>query len=277
MRLSEQQLQFFDTFGFLGFPGLFADDVEAIIEGFEQIWAEHGGGHDGKPHDHQRRSAMIRFIDQSEYLCRLVDDPRIMGIAASLMGDDYNYFGSDGNYYVGDTDWHSDGWRNKGYVSIKMAFYLDPVARDTGCLRVIPGSHRIDDKYAEALQAQVPKSEEILGIHGRDVPAMPLETEPGDLILFAHGTKHASFGGSTRRRMFTMNFTQRYREEDFDELRQMIAGESRFWVDRIYDERMVNTAGPERMRHLEQLLANDGHLAELSRKRRAEMTERARG
>ena len=40
---------------------------------------------------------------------------------------------------------------------------------------------------------------------------------------------------------------------------------------------MIRTAGPERMVHLEQMLANDGHLAELSRRKRAEMTERSRG
>ena len=39
---------------------------------------------------------------------------------------------------------------------------------------------------------------------------------------------------------------------------------------------MVRTAGPERMVHLEQILANDGHLAELSRRQRAETTEPSR-
>ena len=33
----------------------------------------------------------------------LLDDPRIHDIAASILGDDFNYMGSDGNFYVGDT------------------------------------------------------------------------------------------------------------------------------------------------------------------------------
>ena len=37
------------------------------------------------------------------------------------------------------------------------------------------------------------------------------------------------------------------------------------------------TEGPERMRHLEQVLANDGHLAELSRQAREKMAEPSRG
>ncbi len=277
MKLNEQQIGLFETFGFLNFPGLLAQEVDWISAGFEQVWAEHGGGHDGKPHDYQRRSALIQFIDRNEKLCTLLDDERIVGIASSLLGDDFNYFTSDGNYYVGDTRWHSDGWRSRGYASIKMALYLDPLTRDTGCLRVIPGSHRPGDKYADAVQAQIRQSEELWGVHGRDLPAVALETQPGDLLLFHHNLKHASFGGDARRRMFTINLTQRYREEDLQELRDMIGGESRFWIERLHGEKMVRTAGPERMRHLEQILANDGHMAELARKKRAEMAEPSRG
>ena len=32
--------------------------------------------------------------------CALLDDPRILGIATTLLGDDFNYTGSDGNYYA---------------------------------------------------------------------------------------------------------------------------------------------------------------------------------
>ena len=277
LRLDKQQLQFFDTFGFLRLPGMFADDVGSIINHFEQVWADHGGGHDGRPHELDKRSCIVRFIDQNEDLCKLLDDPRIVGIATSLMGDDFNYVASDGNYYAGDTQWHSDGWRGQGYLSVKMAFYLDALTRDTGALRVIPGSHRHGDGYAEALQAQIRQSKELWGVPGSEVPDLAAESEPGDLLVFNHNTKHASFGGGGRRRMFTLNFTQRYRDEDMNELRDLIGSQSRFWIDRIFDEKMLRTAGPDRMRHLEQAWANDGHLAELSRKHRAEMAEPSRG
>jgi hypothetical protein len=126
MKLTEQQLRYFDTFGFLGFPGLLADEIDRITEAFERVWAEHGGGHHGKAHDHERRSALVPFIDQDEYLSALLDDPRIEGIGASLLGDDFNYSISDGNFYVGDTKWHSDGYQDRKYMSIKMAFYWIP-------------------------------------------------------------------------------------------------------------------------------------------------------
>jgi len=109
MQLTDQQIAYFKAFGFLKFPGLLAKEIDSIIDAFEGIWEERGGGHDGKPHDGKARSVIVPFIDQSERLCALLDDPRIVGIASSLIGDDFNYTGSDGNYYVGDTQWHSDG------------------------------------------------------------------------------------------------------------------------------------------------------------------------
>lgn len=276
VKLTEQQLAYFQAFGFLKFPGLLADQIDSIIAAFEGIWTDHGGGHFGKAHDGKARSTIVPFIDQSERLCALLDDPRVVGITSSLLGDDFNYTGSDGNYYVGDTNWHSDGWHPK-YTYIKIALYLDPLTRDTGCLRVIPGSHRVGDAFANTLQEQVRKSEENFGVHGRDVPALALETQPGDLLLFNHNTKHAAFGGGTHRRMFTMNLSQRYRDEDLPELQKYVSSFSRFWIDHVYSETMLRTADSARMRHLEQINANDGHLAALSAKAKEEMKEPSRG
>jgi len=274
--LTDQQVQFFETFGYLGFPGLMADRAKEIISAFEALWTGRANGHDGKQHDGTARSCIAPFIDQSERLCTLLDDPRILAIANSLLGGDFNYMGSDGNYYVGDTSWHSDGWHSE-IRHIKIAFYLDPVTRDTGCLRVIPGSHLINDEYALRLQKQTRHSEETLGVSGRDVPAVALETQPGDLLCFNHNTKHAAFGGGTHRRMFTINLCQHYPEEKLPDLRNYIGGHARFWLERNYGEIMMQTAGVERRRHLEQVMANDGHLAELSRQARERMTEPARG
>src|ERR1035437_8467943 len=146
LKLIEPQLTFFKTFGFLAFPGLLQDRIAEIIREFEAVFATRGGGHAGKPHAGKQRSCIVPFIDQNAILSSLLDDPRIHGIAASLLGDDFNFMPSDGNYYAGDTGWHSDGWHPET-VHIKIAFYLDPLTRDTGCLRVVQGSHNGGDAF----------------------------------------------------------------------------------------------------------------------------------
>ena len=258
---------------------LFAREISGFIDRFEAIFAAQGGGHNGRPHDHGQNSNIQQFIDRDGGLCSLVDDPRIADLVrAVLHGDDYNYTSSDANLFATDTDWHSDRSSDSKYASVKIVFYLDSLERDTGCLRVIPGSHRFGDSFADALRAMAPTShdhrhEEIFGLPGKKIPAVALETQPGDLVAFNHYLKHASYGGSTKRRMFTLNFQQRYEEEDLPQLQKEIEGQHIFWLEKAYGEAMIRTTGPERMRHLEQRLANVGRLPELARKARAEVAE----
>ncbi len=276
MSPTQQQVRFFDTFGFVCFPGLFCDDIGRITQAFEQVWTDHGGGHHGQAHDHKRRSALLQFIDRNEFLCGLLDDPRIDEFASAVLGSDYNYKSSDGNLHVEDTIWHSDAWIPK--PTIKAAFYLDEVTEDTGCLRVIPGSHKSGDVYATALNDMVPwidqqHFEERLGIDGSEIPAVPLESRPGDLVCFDRRIKHAAYGGGTRRRMFTIILEPRHADDELDSLRENIAVLAIHWLDQAYGKLMIETASPERMVHLEQRMANDGHLPELVRKARIEMVE----
>ena len=144
----------------MNLPSLLTDRIDRITEEFEILWAEHGGGHYGQPHNFKQCSSIASFIDQNEYLSSLIDDPRIVGIASSVLGEDFNYGTCDGNFYVGDTDWHSD-WRwpeelgtsNRKYLSVEMVFYLDPVTKSTGCLRVIPCSYIVGGSFADAVQS----------------------------------------------------------------------------------------------------------------------------
>ncbi len=279
MELTEQQLRHFEIFGYLHLRSLFAQEVRGFIDRFEAIFAAQGGGHNGRPHDHEQNSNIQQFIDRDEMLCGLIDDPRIDTLVrAVLHDDDYNYTSSDANLFATDTDWHSDRSFDSKYKSVKIVFYLDRLTRDTGCLRVIPGSHLLGGPFADALRAMAPTShdhrhEEVFGLAGTEIPAVALETEPGDIVAFDHHLKHASYGGSTKRRMFTVNFQQRYEEEDLPQMQKEIEGQHIFWVDNAYGAAMIRTAGLERRRHLEQRLANIGNLPELARKAREETDE----
>ena len=76
-KLTDGQLSQMEVFGFLHFPGLLSNRIDAIINAFEAVWADRGGGHGGHPHTGEARSCIVPFIDQSEYLSSLLDDPRI--------------------------------------------------------------------------------------------------------------------------------------------------------------------------------------------------------
>lgn len=270
VKLTPQQVHFFETFGYIVLPGLMSHHIDWITEEFEAVFTDRGIVHDGT-----KRSSVVPFIDQRARLSTLLDDPRIAGIAASLLGDDFNYLGGDGNYYTGDTAWHSDGFHYVGQY-LKVAFYLDPVTRDSGALRVIPGSHRIDLRGKwdanEARQAQ-----ELWGIEMSEVPSVALESRPGDVVAFNHNLMHSAFGGSSVRRMFTLNFSRHADSaEEITDLQEYIESTARFWLDSSFSDLMKETASAERMSHLQQVIDNETRLPELSAKARLEMAEPSR-
>ncbi len=276
-QLTKEQLNFFNMFGYLHFPGLMADCVDRIIQSFERVWTNHGGGHHGNPHSGQARSCIVPFADQDEYLSSLLDDPRIHDIAAGILGDDFNYTSGDGNLYVGDTAWHSDGYNGERIPSIKIAFYLDPLTEDTGAVRIIPGSHHCGDAFSDGLEKEIRNSPDTWNLAPDEIPCLVVETQPGDVVVFWHNTKHAAFGGSKRRRMFTMNFYEHVADDRLEEFQNALANEGRFWIDRIHGETMLRSATSERMVHLKQVMENDFKVKEVHKRLRKEKNEPSRG
>ena len=111
------------------------------------------------------------------------------------------------------------------------------------------------------------------GVAGDEVPALVLETEPGDVVVFIHNLKHASFGGGTRRRMFTINCCQHASAETMPFLKECISAHVAYDVDCMYGEKML-TAGPGRRVHLDQVLANQEHMAGEAVQWRAEQAKK---
>lgn len=261
MHPSQAELNFFHTFGYIVFRQLFNPSETAWIrEELDTVLQTHGKG---KEHDGTKRTIIVPTIDHSERLCTLLDDDRICGIASAILGEDFNYASGDGNYYSGDTGWHADG----GYpelFAIKMAFYLDPLTRNTGCLRVIPGSHKPNSPWRQPNAMHPRHAQDQWDISPAEIPGnVAIETQPGDLAIFYHDTLHASFGGSTQRRMFTMNLTKRAKTDAEIEridnyLKHHCPVAHGFKIGGMYTETMLATANTDRLTHLKQMHERHG-------------------
>ncbi len=215
--LTPEQKNFYDAFGFLHLRQRFSpSEMAQITRAFEEVLQENLPG--GRPFAGDKRHSVLGCIERRPTLSGLVEDDRIHGVLEGLLGPDFVWITSDGNYYVGDTSWHPDMKRwNPAYAItatyhvVKVAFYLDPVGRDTGCLRVIPGSHRDPLHTALAPMMEHRRVPPVFpfGVAGPEIPACPLESEPGDVVLIHEGLWHAAYGGSNRRRMFTLNCAEK--------------------------------------------------------------------
>ncbi len=193
---NEEKRAFFQTFGFLLERRLFGpEEMAAISHEFDERLSRE---RQGQPFAGQSRQSLYGIAEQSPSFTRLVEDDRIYKTVENLLGPGFAWLCSEGNLYVGDTHWHPDGTR-LDYPPMKVSLYLDPLTRDTGCLRVLPGSHLLP--YHQQLKP-VAK----LGVAGQDLPALPCETQPGDVLFANMNLWHAAFGGPPGRRHLALNF-----------------------------------------------------------------------
>lgn len=247
--LSSGQQAHFETFGFLVRQRLFsAAEMAEIGSSFDNVLA---ADRNGLEFPGDKRQAVLGVVEKSPALTKLVEDDRIYEAVEQLLGRGFVWIGSDGNLYVGDTGWHPDG--SVDYPRIKVVFYLDPVTRDSGCLRVVPGSHR--PQLHDDLVARPPAREadgSPYGVSGSELPCFPLESEPGDVVFFNQRLWHASFGGETGRRMFTLNFAARpVAESHIDYLTKTYEANLRNIremgftdTDRVYEESFLQSDRP---------------------------------
>lgn len=214
-KLRPDQLTFFNTFGFLVIPGLFREEIGEITAGFERIFAneEHVRMETFEElHAGDRRLIVPQFITKDPYLHGLLDDPRVIGIVSSVLGADYTYAESDGNLFDCESHWHADTYGAPMTIRhLKLSFYLDPLRADTGAIRVIPGTNHFMSPFAKSVRSRTKDPARVadeFGVDPRDLPSFPVETDPGDLVMWDFRTLHASYGGGIRRRLFSVNFRE---------------------------------------------------------------------
>lgn len=221
--LDPQQVRFFDSFGFLKVPGVFAADVDAISAAFDAVFAAEDTPYflppenefhvtDDPEYAQRLRQIIPGFLDKSPELARLKDDPRIVGTVRSLIGDHFVYSESDGNIFNCDVLWHTDMYgADVTKENIKFFFYLEPLDADSGALRVLPGTHHQDDGFGPRLRGDLwtpAKATENYGMPLDQLPAHTIDVVPGDMVIINFRVLHGSWNGPPGRRLFTINYTQ---------------------------------------------------------------------
>jgi ectoine hydroxylase-related dioxygenase (phytanoyl-CoA dioxygenase family) len=217
--ITEQQLTFLQTFGFLRLPGLFADEIQEITEAFETVFAEPANFRmdmNEPLHRNDRRVIIPMFIDHHPTLARLREDERILGIARTVLGGDAEYAESDGNLAFCHSEWHADTYgAPMSTRHIKLSFYLDPLRADSGAIRVLPGTQYWQSPYAKDLRRafrDFGKAADVFGVDSTEIPAVVIDSDPGDILVWDYRVVHASFNGLDRRRFFSVNFRERAAE-----------------------------------------------------------------
>lgn len=218
LQVDEKLVQLFDTFGFVRLPGYLKKEIPAITQEFDRMMQERYG------HIEPGRHYMYpQFADNSPMLTELVDSPKISALAQALCGENYMYKGSDGNIFVNGTPWHRDYLLR--VKSIKMLVYLEHNDATSGGIVMLPGSQFIGDAYSSYLtqsltwpeppvlggfdeKGLLPSGNNPLHHANKLIPGVPVETYPGDVIVFNHNIVHCANQPkiSKTRRLLGMHF-----------------------------------------------------------------------
>jgi Phytanoyl-CoA dioxygenase (PhyH) len=204
--LTEKEVRYFRTWGFLVLRDLLApDEVDRLRIEFNDAMA---AAYIGNEFDGTKRHWIPMMGPAAPTFGKLAGDPRFFENAHQLSGVDLVLYAVDANRYVGDTNWHPDGG---GAHSVKFTIYLDRVGAESGALRVIPLSHRATPRLAEPGLAPEFKEMVVTAVEEanavadiRSLPAVSLESAPGDVVVFDPHIFHASVGGSNDRPMCTV-------------------------------------------------------------------------
>ena len=218
--LTEEQVGHFRAFGFLVSRDLLSPEEMADIgRDFDEVMEEE---RNGEPFTGLETQSVLWFVEHRLSLYKLAEDDRIYDAIGQLLGPDFLWVVSDANLYVGDTPWHGGDGNPVALDHVKVVIYLDPLTRDTGSLRVIPGSHLTEfQQHLNVLGEQFEDpGKRPFGLAGAEVPAHSLDTRPGDVVFISEGgVWHGAFGGSPGRRQFTLIY---YEDPKTDEQVQFL-------------------------------------------------------
>ena len=215
MITKNNQKSYFDTFGFLFLKNLFTqNEIMRMASASEKIFELN------EDVDKNGAQQIVPFIDRSTELTRFILDPRIYQVVTNLLGEDFLWVASEGNLTTKTYhEWHPDrtGTQNQiEFKRLKVMFYLNPVTKDTGCLRIIPGSHHyyFHKELVKSIHSGngVGHDSDIstfCGISGNKLNAHYVESNPGDVVFFNQCLWHSVYNAVPGRRYVSALFTEK--------------------------------------------------------------------
>lgn len=152
MKLTPQQIDQFETEGYLFFPGLFSPEEMAELNGaVPELYARREAFNVREKGSDAVRTNFAAHL-YSEPFARLARHPRMVGPVEQLFGESLymHQFKINGKMaFAGDVwQWHQDygTWLNDDQMpterAMNVAIFLDEVNEFNGPLMFIPGSHR---------------------------------------------------------------------------------------------------------------------------------------
>jgi len=193
----------FEMFGFVVLRGLLAPGEVAqlrseVLAGLTDAFGEDlaRNTRDATPLDVTVPGSFLPLMANAAPLSQalVADDPRLISVATALLGEFTVASPALGACLVGDSPWHNDAGTGERWV--RVSAYLDPVTEASGALRIAPSTQHgsLPTELAGQFGGRWSRDDPVA------VPAVAVETVPGDLVVFDPRVHHGSWGGQARLR-----------------------------------------------------------------------------
>jgi hypothetical protein len=249
--LTRGQLDHFDTFGFVAIRAAFDSQATVQLQNTAQAAYRDLLGREPRPDDVVWEADQVEERDDLRWL---LEDDHIFETVAQLLGERFIWFGSELMRGVARNGpvhhWHTDADKLP-LRRLKVMIYLDPLRRESGALRLIPGSHRfpLHDALMPFHEAHLTDKPRFFGMEGQDIPCFPVETDPGDVVFLNPWLFHSVYGDSGIRRNVVLKYSER--PSTVDTLTELRESPRRFFVPH---DGLVASHGPRIRRMVSDLL-----------------------
>tara|TARA_B100000446_G_scaffold151206_1_gene145968 strand:- start:192 stop:1025 length:834 start_codon:yes stop_codon:yes gene_type:complete len=196
-KLTDLQISQFQETGFLSaFPVLSADQARHLRANLETFEAENDGVLTGS----------LRFKNHLlfKWLSDLIRSPKILDAVEDIIGHNIMVWSTD--WWIKEANspqfvsWHQDSqyWGLDTAKLVTVWVALSPSTIESGCMRILPGSHVGPDLAHEETyhdDNMLTRGQSISGID--EDKAVNLEVQTGQAVLFAFRIAHASYPNQT--------------------------------------------------------------------------------
>lgn len=202
--IDELTVDHYREHGFIDPIRIFTDSeagrMRTLLEAFETRRGPVFTENRARPGDHFQGSYRFKSHLLFKWLADAIRHPSILDIVEDLIGPDILCWTT--HWFIKEAhspqfvSWHQDsnywGVETDDLVSVWLA--LSPATVESGCIRLLPGSHRVspmvhDDTYAE--DNMLTRGQTIRNID--ESQAVNLEVLPGEVAIFDYRLAHASY------------------------------------------------------------------------------------
>ncbi len=257
--LTADQITQFRTLGFIEVPDILSRDETARIsrafdETFQRLTDEgYFSAMETRSFSKVTRGyrrQVVPLFEKDERFYELLDHSELNDVVENLLGEDCILLEPGvGAIFSGDSTWHCDVDGPYDWTWLKCNFYFDEPSPETGAFYFLPGSHlrELGDPLEQALI-----DGRLGGVGSADVPgSYRVVPKPGSVVIFNQLTRHGYFGGSTPRRAILVNYCQHpWRRWHQYPLLGRIRAFEQHWGERMFTERIRETAGPRRLKRI---------------------------